>query len=275
MNEWTNDVVYNARKTTSTQECACSQHSGWGERRVHFFSRHMPTIRSTIIWAAMRSHTYMHVRKRTHTHTHAHSHMHIHMHTHSEYWMRVKSIWHLYALGIRWGGIPRWLKTKRKTPFLSQIKHCVHLPTKHSLHTSEKFLSLLVLIVVDMSYVGRFITASSQTEHCVPTWYSLHTSEEFPSLLAWIIDDVYVDRFITGSSQTEPYVYTEHSLHTIEKFVTFSVDHCGCVYFDRFTTEWLQTEQQVLSGSWRVSCWATHPPLAGSSHNPSPRPLKL
>ena len=36
----------------------------------------MPTIRSTIIWAAMRSHTYMHVHKRTHTHTHTHMHTH-------------------------------------------------------------------------------------------------------------------------------------------------------------------------------------------------------
>ena len=238
----------------------------------------MPTIRSTIIWAAVRSHAYMHVHKRTHTHTHTHTCTLTHAHTHA-HTLRVldESQKHLapVCFGHQVGGIPGRSKTKRKTPFLSQIKHCVHLPTKHSLHTSEKFLSLLVLIVVDMSYVGRFITASSQTEHCVPTWYSLHTSEEFPSLLAFIIDDVYVDRFITGSSQTEHYVYTEHSLHTFEKFVTFSVDHCWCVYVDRFTTELLQMEQQVLSGSWHVSCWATRPPQAGSSHSPSPRPLKL
>ena len=42
LNEWMNDVVSNARKKTSTQEYACSQHSGWGERRVHFFKDTCP-----------------------------------------------------------------------------------------------------------------------------------------------------------------------------------------------------------------------------------------
>ena len=198
------------------------------------------------------------------------------MHTHSKYWMRVKSIWHLYALGVMQGGNSQAVENQKKNSLLItnrtlrafayrtlaayiwevsvtfSVDHCWRVlcwQVHHCVITDRALCARIILI----AYIwGVSVTFSVDHWWCI-CWQVHH----------WVV----TDRALCACRTLTAYVW--------EASVTSSVDHCWCVYFDRFTTEWLQTEQQVSSGSWRVSCWATRPPLAGSSHSPSPQPLKL